>query len=125
MIIEAFRKHLDQYNRLHYKYVVADRAFKTPEWERTHQILNIRPASLGPMTPGPNRAETANPLFKKQVKVTLQSIRIGPCLCLLHAVSYRQFLREASLARKTFVPYGSVTPLESAPSAVVQIVLPN
>lgn len=123
MIIEAFRKHLDQYNRLHYKYVVADRAFKTPEWERTHQILNIRPASLGPMTPGPNRAETANPLFKKQVirSRCSQYIQVRACV----AVSYRQFLREASLARNTLVPYGSVTPLESAPSAVVQIVLPN
>ena len=115
--IKIFREYVDQY-QLQPKYVVADQAFMTPEWERICQILNIRPVSLGPMTPWPN-------LFKKQVKVVLQSIHDRSAPASLHAVSYRQLLREAALARNTSIIYGGVTPLELAfgrrPADIVQL----
>ena len=67
------------------------------------------------MTPWPNRAETANRLFKKQVnKIMLQSIHDRSAPASLHAVSYRQLLREAALARNTSITYGGVTPHELA-----------
>ena len=56
----------------------------------------------------------ADPPPSLPVKVMLQSTRDRSAPASLHAVSYRQLLREAALARSTSVTYGGVTPLELA-----------
>ena len=99
----------------------------TPEWERLYQRLDIRPITLGPgpMTPWPNRAETANRLFKKQVNLMLGSLHDGTAHPSLTDVTYRSLLKAAALARNSSVTYGGVTPLELAfgrrPTDLIQL----
>ena len=122
--IKCFRDYLENY-QLQPKYVVADRAFMTPEWERLYQRLDIRPITLGPMTPWPNRAETANRLFKKQVNLMVGSLHDGTAHSSLTDVTYRSLLKAAALARNSSVTYGGVTPLELAfgrrPTDLIQL----
>ena len=72
---------------------------------------SIRPISLGPGTPWPNRAETAIRLFKKQVSLMLISLKGDP---LLANITYKQVLRQACISRNTMVTHGGVTPVEVA-----------
>ena len=73
--------------------------------------MNIRPISLGPGTPWPNRAEAAVRMYKKQVTLMLKTIAEDPAL---GDITYRQLLRQASLAKNSMVTHGGVTPLEMA-----------
>lgn len=68
--------------------VVADQAFMTKESARF-------PTLSSQSWSNETLAETANRLFKNQVKVMLQSAPAS-----LRAVSYRELLREASLRAK-------------------------
>ena len=70
---------LDCFDQYHVqpKCVVGDQAFMTPTWELFYHSLDIRPISLGPNTPWPNRAETAVRLIKRQVSLVLNSIKTG------------------------------------------------
>eukprot|EP00435_Cladocopium_sp_Y103_P040166 s2649_g10.t2 len=97
--------------QLNPKYIVADQAFMGSEMEDYYNRHNIRPISLGPGTPWPNRAEAAIRLFKKQVNLMLASLKEDP---LLANITYRQLLRQACISRNTMITHGGVTPLELA-----------
>ena len=87
--------------------------------------VDIRAITLGPMSPWPNRAETANRLFKKQVNLMLGSLHDGTAHSSLTDVTYRSLLKAAALARNSSVTYGGVTPLELAfgrrPTDLIQL----
>ena len=93
------------------KYIVGDQAFMKEEMESFYNRMNIRPISLGPGTPWPNRAEAAIRMYKKQVTLMLKTVAEDPALA---DVTYRQVVRQASLARSSMVTHGGVTPLEMA-----------
>ena len=80
------------------KYIVGDQAFMGLEMESFYNRMNIRPISLGPGTPWPNRAEAAVRMYKKQVTLMLKSIAEDPAL---GDITYRQLLRQASLAKNS------------------------
>ena len=82
------------------KYIVGDQAFMGLEMESFYNRLNIRPISLGPGTPWPNRAEAAVCMYKKQVTLMLKTIAEDPAL---GDITYRQLLRQASLAKNSIV----------------------
>ena len=111
--IQLFKDYLENY-QLQPKYVIADRAFMSPASERMYQRLDMRPITLGPMTPWPNRAETANRLFKKQVSLMMSSLHDGTAHQSLTDITYRGLLKAAALARNSSITYGGVTPLELA-----------
>ena len=122
--IKLFKEYLENY-QLQPRYVVADRAFMTPAWEHVYQRLDIRPITLGPMTPWPNRAETANRLFKKQGNLMIGSLHDGTAHKSLTDITYRSLLKAAALARNSSITYGGVTPLELAfgrrPTDLIQL----
>ena len=106
--------HLQEYfetYQLNPKYIVADQAFMGTEMENYYSRHNIRPISLGPGTPWPNRAEAAIRMFKKQVSLMLLSLKDDP---LLANITYKQLLRQACISRNTMVTQGGVTPIELA-----------
>ena len=106
--------HLQEYfetYQLNPKYIVADQAFMSTELEEFYNRQNIRPISLGPGTPWPNRAEGAIRMFKRQVYLMLTSLKDDP---LLANITYRQLLRQACISRKTMTTHGGVTPVELA-----------
>ena len=106
--------HLQEYfetYQLNPKYIVADQAFMGTEMESYYSRHNIRPISLGPGTPWPNRAEAAIRMFKKQVSLMLISLKDDP---LLANITYKQLLRQACISRNTMVTHGGVTPIELA-----------
>ena len=70
--IFLLRNNLDQY-QLQPKCFIGDQAFVS--WETFYNSLNIRPASVGRMTPWLSRAETAVCLVKRQVSLMLNSIK--------------------------------------------------
>ena len=75
--------HLQEYfetYQLNPKYIVADQAFMGAEMENYYNRHSIRPISLGPGTPWPNRAEAAIRMFKKQVSLMLISLKDDPLL---------------------------------------------
>ena len=121
--------HLQEYfetYQLNPKYIVADQAFMGTEMESYYSRHNIRPISLGPGTPWPNRAEAAIRMFKKQVSVMLISLKDDP---LLANITYKQLLRQAWISRNTMVTHGGVTPIELAfgrrPADITAIELMN
>ena len=81
------------------------------EMEDYYSRHNIRPISLGPGTPWPNRAEAGIHMFKKQVSLMLISLKDDP---LLANITYKQLLRQACISRNTMVTHGGVTPIELA-----------
>ena len=81
------------------------------EMEDYYNRHGIRPISLGPGTPWPNRAEAAIRMFKKQVSLMLISLKENPVLA---NITYRQLLRQACIARNSMVTNGGVTPVEMA-----------
>ena len=97
-----------------------------PEMESYYCRHNIRPISLGPGTPWPNRAEAAIRMFKKQVSLMLISLTDDP---LLANITYKQLLRQACISRNTMVTHGGVTPIELAfgrrPADITAIELMN
>ena len=106
--------HLQEYfetYQLNPKYIVADQAFMSAEFEEYYNRHNIRPISLGPGTPWPNRAEAAIRMFKRQVSLMLISLKDDP---LLANITYRQLLRQACISRNTMITHGGVTPVELA-----------
>ena len=119
--IPLLRNYFDQYH-LQPKCV---QAFMTPTWELFYNSLDIRPISLGPNTPWPNRAETAVRLIKRQVSLTLNSIKTGIAPASLKVVTCRQLVKAAATARNLSVTCGGVTPLELAfgrrPAELVQL----
>ena len=86
------------------KYLVGDQGFMGTELESFYNRKNIRPITLGPGTPWPNRAEAAVRMYKKQIALMLKAVTEGPS----------QLLRQASLARNSMVTFGGVSPLEMA-----------
>ena len=81
------------------------------ELEAFHNRKNIRPITLGPGTPWPNRAEAAVRVYKKQIALMLKAATEDPSR---YEITYRQLLRQASLARNSMVAFGGVSPLEMA-----------
>ena len=77
--ISHLQEHFETY-QLNPKYIVADQAFMGTEMESYYSRHNIRPISLGPGTPWPNRAEAAIRMFKKQVSLMLISLKDDPLL---------------------------------------------
>ena len=75
MTISHLLEYFETY-QLNPKYTVADQFFMGIEMEDYYSRHNIRPVSLGPGTPWPNRAEAAIRMFKKQVSQKLQRISI-------------------------------------------------
>ena len=91
--------------------MVADEAFMGTEMEDDYSRHSIRPISLGPGTPWPNRAEAAIRMLKKQVSLMLVSLKDDP---LLANITYKQLLRQACISRNTMVTHGGVRPIEVA-----------
>ena len=73
--------------------------------------FQLRLIALGPGTPWPNGAEAAIRIFKKQVSLTLISLKNHPFLA---SITYQQLLRQAGASRNTMVTHGGVTPRELA-----------
>ena len=107
---ENFREHMHQL-QFRPKAVVGDQAFHTPSWETFYRTRGIKPVSIGPGTPWPNRAEAAVRLFKHQVKLMFAEIKTNP---VYRDITPRELFREACWARNTAVTYGGKTPLELA-----------
>ena len=106
--------HLQEYfetYQLNPKYIVADQAFMGTEMEEYYNRRSIRPISLGPGTPWPNRAEAAIRMFKRRVFIMLTSLKEDP---LLANITYRQLLRQACISRNSTITQGGVTPVELA-----------
>ena len=122
--IPLLRNYFDQYH-LQPKCVVGDQALMTENWETFYNSLDIRPVSLGPMTPWPSRAETAVRLIKRQVSIMLNSIKTSIAPASLKAITYKQLVKAAATARNLSVTYGGVTPLELAfgrrPAELIQL----
>ena len=107
--IDCLMEYFETY-QLTPKYIVGDQAFMGLEMESFYNRMNVRPISLG--IPWPNRSEAAVRMYKKQVTLMLKTIAEDPAL---GDVTYRQLLRQASLAAKnSMVTHGGVTPLEMA-----------
>ena len=127
--LKLFKEYVSTYH-IQPKYVVGDGAFMGPDWEQYYQHFDIRPITLGAMTPWPNRAETAVRLFKRQVSLMLRAIQERTVHKTL-AVTYRDLLSAAALARNLSVTCGGVCPLELAfgrrPAELIQLdtALPN
>ena len=66
--ISHLQEHFETY-QLNPKYIVADQAFMGTRMDDCYNRHNIRPISLGPGTPWPNRAEAAIRLFEKEVSL--------------------------------------------------------
>ena len=81
------------------------------EMESYYSRHNIRPISLGPGTPWPNRAEAAVRMFKKQVSLILISLKNDPLLAI---ITYKQLLRQACILRNTMVTQHGVISIEFA-----------
>ena len=81
--------------QLNPKYLVGDQGFKGTELEAFYNRKNIRPITLGPGTPWPNRAEAAVRVYKKQIALMLKAVTEDPSR---YEITYRQLLRQASLA---------------------------
>ena len=128
--LKLFKEYVSTY-RIQPRYVVGDAAFMGPDWEQYYQHFDIRPITLGAMTPWPNRAETAVRLFKRQVSLMLRAIQERTVHKTLASVTYRELLSAAALARNLSVTYGGVCPLELAfgrrPAELIQLdtALPN
>ena len=64
-------------------------------------------------------------LIKRQVSLTLNSIKAGIAPASLKAITYKQLVKAAATARNLSVTYGGVTPLELAfgrrPAELVQL----
>ena len=88
------------------KSVVGDQALMT------ETFLNIRPISLGPNTPWPNRAEAAVRLLKATLKIMLNSIKAGTAPATLKKETYRQLVKAAATVRNQTVTHGGVAPCE-------------
>ena len=97
--------------QLNPKYIVGDAGFMGTDLESFYNRKGIRPISLGPNTPWPNRAEAAVRMFKKQLRLMLQGVKNDPVLM---DVTYRQLFRQACLAKNVMVTFGGVSPLEMA-----------
>ena len=97
--------------QLNPKYLVGDPGFMGTELEAFYNRKNIRPITLGPGTPWPNRAEAAVRMYKKQITLMLKAMTEDPSR---YEITYRQLLRQASLARNSMVTFGGVSPLEMA-----------
>ena len=108
--INLFLEYFEAY-QINPKTIVGDQAFTQPDFEDFYAHRNIGPIALGPGTPWPNRAEAAVRTFKKQVTLMVNSLADDPALA---DVTYRQWVRQARLARNSSVTYGGVTPLEMA-----------
>ena len=93
------------------EYLVGDQGFMGTELESFYNRKNIRPITLGPGTPWPNRAEAAVRMYKKQITLMLKAVTEDPAR---YEITYRQLLRQASLARNSMVTFGGVSPLEMA-----------
>ena len=101
---------------LHFKpkSVCADNAFVSEAWEKFHSYHNVKPISLGPKTPWPNRAEAAVRTFKRYLKLLVNEIKDRVTLRLSAMVTPELILREACWARNITHTYGGKTPLELA-----------
>ena len=97
--------------QLNPKYLVGDQGFMGTELESFYNRKNIRPITLGPGTSWPNRAEAAVRMYKKQITLMLKAVTEDPSR---YEITYRQLLRQASLARNSMVTFGGVSPLEMA-----------
>ena len=62
--LKFFKEYVSTYY-IQPKYVVGDGAFMGLDWKQYYQHFDIRPVTLGAMTPWPNRAETVVRLFKR------------------------------------------------------------
>ena len=96
--------------QLNPKYLVGDQGLMGTELEAFYNRKNIRPITLGPGTPWPNRAEAPVRMYTKQIALMLKAVTEDPSR---YEITYRQLLRQASLARK-MVTFGGVSPLEMA-----------
>ena len=110
LMISHLQEYFETY-QLNPTCIVADQAFMGWEMEEYYNRHGIRPISLGPGTPWPNRAEAAIRMFKKQVSLMLISLKENP---VLSNITYRQLLRQACIARNSMVTNGGVTPVEMA-----------
>ena len=98
--MEQFKDYLYTY-QLTCKYLVADSAFMTPDWEKLYNALNIQPKAIGPNTPWPNRAEASMKTFKHHGILLIDSVRC--CKTTeppLKQVTVNHVFKKAAWARK-------------------------
>ena len=88
------------------KRVVADMAFFTPSFWKTHGVKTM---PTGRATPWPNRAETAVRLFKRQYEKLLLDASVRP---MLNKVTLKDLIRECYWARNTTLTSSGYTPVE-------------
>jgi hypothetical protein len=86
-------------------------AFFTDGFKMFYQSQGIKQMPTGPRTPWPNRAETANRLFKKQFSIMQAYVAHDSALA---GVPVGQLVKRAVWARNNQLTIGGFTPLELA-----------
>ena len=109
LTISHLQEHFETY-QLNPKYIVARSSLYECRIGRVLQSSNIRPISLGPGAPWPNRAAAISH-GKREVSLMLISLKDDP---LLANITHRHLLRHACISRNTMTTHGGVTPVELA-----------
>ena len=110
---EVLREWMD-HHQCRPKALVGDQAFMTPSWTKFYAHYGIRPISLGPRTPWPNRAETAIRLFKRQLYILSRDSLDDPTLKSLKNTKAKHLVRKAVWARNTQLTFSGKSPIELA-----------
>ena len=93
------------------KWIVADMAFFTKDWEVFWIHHGVQMMPTGARTPWPNRAETAVRLFKRQLAMVAATAAVDKTL---QAITSRDIVRECCWARNTQLTISGYTPIELA-----------
>ena len=108
--LQSLREWIDQNNCIP-KTIVGDMAFFTDSFKVFYQSQGIKQMPTGPRTPWPNRAETANRLFKRQFLLMQAYVKLDPTLA---GVPVGQLVKRVVWARNNQLTIGGFTPLELA-----------
>ena len=108
--LQSLRDWIDQNNCVP-KTVVGDMAFFTDSFKTFYKSHGIKELPTGPRTPWPNRAETANRLFKRQFMLMYQYVKMDKSLS---GVPVGQLVKRAVWARNNQLTISGHTPLELA-----------
>ena len=108
--LDCMRSWMDELNCTP-RAICGDQYFHQAEFLKFYQHHNIKAIATGPMTPWPNRAETAVRLFKRQMSILCHNITEDPTL---KHITVRTLCRRCTQARNTSLTYGGKSPLEIA-----------
>ena len=94
------------------KRIVGDSAFMEPSWEKFYTTDDIKPVTMGPHIPWPNRAEASVRLLKKHIYQLYHDVSNDPVR--KAGITTQDIIREGCWARNVSCTYGGKTPVELA-----------